>query len=58
MGGNIHPEAEAPCNNPYHGENKWLVMFLWTFGRERPPTLSIAQWTFGRGRPPTLSIAH
>jgi hypothetical protein len=39
MGENFHPEAEAPCNNPYHVENIWLVMFLRTFGR-RPPTVA------------------
>jgi hypothetical protein len=33
---NFHPEAEAPCNNPYHAENIWLVMFFRTFGRGRP----------------------
>jgi hypothetical protein len=38
MGENCHPEAEAPCNNPYHVENIWLVMFFRTFGRGRPPT--------------------
>jgi hypothetical protein len=36
---NFHPEVEAPCNNPYHTENIWLVMFLRTFGRGRPPTV-------------------
>jgi hypothetical protein len=38
MGENFHPEVEAPCNNLYHAENIWLVMFLRTFGRGRPPT--------------------
>jgi hypothetical protein len=38
MGENFHPEAEGPCNNPYHAENIWLVMFLRTFGRGRPLT--------------------
>jgi hypothetical protein len=38
MGENFHPKVEAPCNNPYHAENIWLVMFLRTFGRGRPPT--------------------
>jgi hypothetical protein len=36
MGENFHPEAEAPCNNPYYVENIWLVMFLRTFGRGMP----------------------
>jgi hypothetical protein len=40
MGENLHPEAESPCNNPYHAKNKWLVMFLRTFGRGRPPTVA------------------
>jgi hypothetical protein len=38
MGENLHPKVEAPCNNPYHAENEWLVMFLRTFRRGRPPT--------------------
>jgi hypothetical protein len=38
MGGNFHPKAEAPCNNLYHAKNIWLVMFLSTLRRERPPT--------------------
>jgi hypothetical protein len=37
---NFHPKAEAPYNNPYHAENIWLVMFLRTFGRGRPPTVA------------------
>jgi hypothetical protein len=36
MGKNLHPEAEAPCNNLYHAENKWLIMFFRIFGRVRP----------------------
>jgi hypothetical protein len=36
----LHLEAEAPCNNSYHAENKWLVLFLRTFGRGRPPTVA------------------
>jgi hypothetical protein len=40
MGGNLHPEAEAPYNNPYHDENKWLVMFFMTFGRGKSPTVA------------------
>jgi hypothetical protein len=28
MGENFRPEAEAPCNDPCHAENIWLVMFL------------------------------
>jgi hypothetical protein len=39
-GKNFHPEAEAPCNNLYHVENKWLIMFLRTFGRVTPPTVA------------------
>jgi hypothetical protein len=42
MGVNFHPEAEAPCNNPYYAKNIWLVMFLRTFGRGRSPT--VANW--------------
>jgi hypothetical protein len=38
MGENFHPEAKAPCNNPYHAKNICLVMFLRTFGRGRPTT--------------------
>jgi hypothetical protein len=34
----LHPEAEAPYNNPCHTENIWSVTFLRTFGRGRPPT--------------------
>jgi hypothetical protein len=40
IGENFHPEAEAPCNNPYHAENIWLVMFLRNFERGRPPTVA------------------
>jgi hypothetical protein len=40
MGENFHPKAEAPCNNPYHAENIWLVMFLRIFGRRRPPIVA------------------
>jgi hypothetical protein len=40
MGENFHPEAEAPCKNPYHAENIWLVMILRTFERGRPPTIA------------------
>jgi hypothetical protein len=40
MGENFHSDAEAPCNNSYHAENIWLVMFLRTFGRVRPPTVA------------------
>jgi hypothetical protein len=40
MGENFHPEAEAPCNNSYYAGNIWLVMFLRTFGRGRPPTVA------------------
>jgi hypothetical protein len=38
MGRDFHPESEAPCNNLYHAENKWLIKFLRTFGRGRSPT--------------------
>jgi hypothetical protein len=34
----LHPKAEASCNSLYHTENIWLVTFLRTFGRGRPPT--------------------
>jgi hypothetical protein len=40
MGENFHLEVEAPYNNAYHAENIWLVMFLRTFGRRRPPTVA------------------
>jgi hypothetical protein len=36
----LHPEAEASCNNPCHTENIWSVMFLKTFGR-RPRTIRL-----------------
>jgi hypothetical protein len=39
MGENFHPKAKAPCNNLYHVENKWLIMFLRTFVRGRLPTV-------------------
>jgi hypothetical protein len=35
----LHPEDEAPCNNPCHTKNIWSVTFLRTFGARRPPTL-------------------
>jgi hypothetical protein len=38
LGENFHPEAEAPCNNPCYAESRWLVIFLRTFERGRPPT--------------------
>jgi hypothetical protein len=40
MGENLHPKDEAPCNIPYNTENIWLVMFLRTFRRGRPPTVA------------------
>jgi hypothetical protein len=49
MGENFHPKAEAPCNNPYHAENIWLVMFLRTFGRGRPPTLLVLDFNSPKG---------
>jgi hypothetical protein len=42
-GENLHPKVEAPYNNSYHAENKWLVMFFRTFGRGRPPIVSNGQ---------------
>jgi hypothetical protein len=36
--GLYHPKVEASCNNLCHTENIWLVTFLRTFGRGRPPT--------------------
>jgi hypothetical protein len=50
MGENLHPEAEAPCNNPYHAENEWLVMFLRAFRRGSPPivahrSINLFLWT-------------
>jgi hypothetical protein len=38
----LHPKAETPCNNSCHTENIWLVTFLRTFGRGRPPTVALA----------------
>jgi hypothetical protein len=35
----FHPKAEASCSSQCHTENIWLVTFLRTFGRGRPPTL-------------------
>jgi hypothetical protein len=40
MGRNFHPESEAPFNSLYHAENKWLIKFLRTFERGRPPTVA------------------
>jgi hypothetical protein len=37
---NLHPKAEASCNNPCHTENIWLVTFLRTFEGRRPPTVA------------------
>jgi hypothetical protein len=37
---NLHPEAEAPCNNSCHTENIRSVMFLRTFGGRRPPLVA------------------
>jgi hypothetical protein len=42
MGENFHPEAEGPYNNSYYAGNIWLVMFLRTFRRKRPPTVALA----------------
>jgi hypothetical protein len=42
MGENFHPEAEAPYSNPCYAKSRWLVIFLRTFGRGRPPTGNIA----------------
>jgi hypothetical protein len=39
-GKDFHPEAEAPCNDIYHAENKWLIMFFRTFRRGRPPIVA------------------
>jgi hypothetical protein len=36
----LHPEAEAPCNNPCHTENIWSVTFLRTFEGRRPPIVA------------------
>jgi hypothetical protein len=45
---NVLAEAETPCNNPCHTENKWSIMFLRTFeGRRLPTTDGTAQ---GAGR--------
>jgi hypothetical protein len=38
---NLHPEAEASCNNPYHTENIQTVAFFKTFEGRRPPTTLI-----------------
>jgi hypothetical protein len=40
MGENLHPEAKAPCNNPYHAENKWLVMFFEDLQKRKAPNKS------------------
>jgi hypothetical protein len=36
----LHPKAEASYNSLCHTENIWLVTFLRTFGRGRPPTVA------------------
>jgi hypothetical protein len=36
--GKLPSRTEAPCNTQYYDRNNWLVMFLRTFGRGRPPT--------------------
>jgi hypothetical protein len=35
---NLHPKVEFSCNSLCHTKNIWLVTFLRTFGRGRPPT--------------------
>jgi hypothetical protein len=40
MGENFHLEVEAPFSNPCYDKSRWLVMFLRTFRRGRPPTTS------------------
>jgi hypothetical protein len=52
---NFYPESKAPCNNLYHAENKWLIKFLRTFGKGRPPTSMISSYTL-RMRKNTISI--
>jgi hypothetical protein len=37
---NLHPKTEASCNNLCYTENIWLVTFLRTFGKGRPPTVA------------------
>jgi hypothetical protein len=36
--GKLPSQTEAPCNTQYYDRNNWLVMFLRTFRRGRPPT--------------------
>jgi hypothetical protein len=36
----LYPGAEASYNNPCRTKNIWLVTFLRTFGRGRPPTVA------------------
>jgi hypothetical protein len=51
MGENFHPKVKALCNNLYHAENIWLVMFLRTFGRRRPPIVAIKWWSRNPRKP-------
>jgi hypothetical protein len=37
---NTRGVTETSCNNPRHTEDIWPVMFLRTFGRERPLTVA------------------
>jgi hypothetical protein len=37
---NLHPKVEASCNSLCYTENIWLVTFLRTFGKGRPPTVA------------------
>jgi hypothetical protein len=37
---NLHPEVEAPCNNPCHTKNIWSVTFLGPSEKEGPPTVA------------------
>jgi hypothetical protein len=36
--GRLPSQTEAPYNNQYYARSKWLVIFLRTFRRGRPPT--------------------
>jgi hypothetical protein len=38
--GRLSSRTETPCNNQYYARSKWLVMFLRTFRRGRPPTVA------------------
>jgi hypothetical protein len=53
----LYAEAKASYNNPYT-KNIWLVMFLRTFGRERPPTVAPHSIAFSRRSKKDLPFAR